>query len=92
VLSPQDVAVTGRENDRLLVLYEGGLVEEDAAAVPACVFGVVESLVGAGEKRACDFAGGSLSEADADGKGNRFTRNGKFADRLLDTRGDGEGL
>jgi hypothetical protein len=67
VLSLQEVALAGGENDGLLVFFEGGLVEEDAAAVPARVFGGVESFVGPGEERTCDFVGSGLSNTYADG-------------------------
>src|SRR6266566_667730 len=92
VLSLQEIALAGGENDRCLVGFEFGLVKEDSAAVPACVLGVVESLVGTGEERTCDFASSGLSEADADGKRDHVTRNRKLAYRLFDPRGDGEGF
>jgi hypothetical protein len=56
VLSLHEVALAGGEDDGLLILFDGGLVEENAAAVPTCVFGVVESFVGTGEERGGDFA------------------------------------
>ncbi len=69
-------------------IFDDCLVEKDAAAVPAVVFCVVESLVGSGEKRAGDFAGGGLGETDADGERKTGARDREFAYRLLDARGD----
>jgi hypothetical protein len=68
------------------------LVEEDSAAIAASVFGVVESFVGSGEERTCDFAGGGLGEANADGKGYVRIWYGKLAYRLFDPGGDDEGI
>src|SRR5437868_11829319 len=92
LLSLQEIALAGREDDRRLILFDCRFVEQDAATVSACVLGVVQGLVGAGEKSICHFPGSGLCEADADGEGNCLARYGKLTHRLLDTRGDCEGF
>jgi hypothetical protein len=92
LLSLQKIALAGSEDDRCLILSCGRFVEEDAAAVSACVLGVVQRFVGAGEEWTCDFAGSGLSEADADGEQHFFAWYRKLADGLFDPRGDGEGF
>ncbi|XWK48326.1 hypothetical protein RBB78_12585 [Tunturiibacter empetritectus] len=67
-------------------------VKEDAAAVPAGIFGVVEGLVGAGEEWAREFAWSGLGEADADGERKFCAGAGELAYRLFDPGGDDEGV
>jgi hypothetical protein len=82
-----------RDDDSFEVPVRVCLVEEDTATVPASVFCIVESLVGAGEERTCYFAGDRLGEADANSKPQpgAWDRR-KFTYRLLDSGGDVEGV
>ena len=92
MLSREEIAPARGEDDAPHVRFDVFLVEEDTAAVAACVLGVVEGLVGAGEKRACDFALGGLGDPDADGERQPGTRYGELLHRLLDPTGDGQGV